>query len=73
MSFLLAIIAIQLVNISGKLEMSGRLSADRRECLRLYAYQRGKEPEIARSAALKTATILDIDPEGLIYYCNSLD
>jgi len=73
MSILLAVIAIQLANISGKLEMSGRLSADRRACLRLYTFQRENiNTEKSQKEALKTAKSIGVSPRGLTYYCNNL-
>ena len=38
MSILLGIIALQLVNISGKLDQSGKLAGDKRACTKFYAH-----------------------------------
>ena len=70
MSILLAIIAIQLVNIAGKLDQSGKLAGDRRACSRYYAYFDEKiDVEIEkRKAAAKIGV-----PIGMVSpYCRRL-
>ena len=71
MSILLAIIAIQLVNISQKLDQSGKLAGDERACTRFYAYFDEKiDVEIEkRKAAAKIGV-----PVGLLRaYCRRLN
>ncbi len=38
MSILLGVIALQIVNISGKLDESGKLAGDKRACTKFYAH-----------------------------------
>ena len=72
MSIFLAIIALQLVNISGKLDQSGRLDGDVRACTKWVAsFDKGtieQEKRDKKSAGEKIGI-----PRNLVRaYCNSL-
>ncbi len=70
MSILLAIIAIQLVNIAGKLDQSGKLAGDQRACTRWLAYfDYGFNEEIEKRKAASKIGV----PLGLVdSYCRRL-
>ena len=72
MSILLAIIAIQLINVSGKLDQSGRYDGDKRACIRWLVYYdvatREKEEKEQKRAAAKIGVPLDM----VSSYCSRL-
>ena len=72
MSILLAIIAIQLVNISQKLDQSGKLAGDQRACTRWLAYINNKLYEEANAERRKAAAKIGISHELVRAYCRRL-
>ena len=72
MSILLGLIAIQLVNIAGKLDQSGRYDADMRACIKYYAFYDERSFEIGERERKRAAVKIGVPLDIVDAYCRRL-
>ena len=72
MSILLGLIVLQLVNISGKLDQSGRYDGDQRACTKWLAYFDDGTDEQEKRELKRAAVKIGVPPDMVRAYCMRL-